>query len=43
VLVKLCTFSSLTDNYLGTDDNARYGLVTPKGLISFSDSNDPDP
>jgi Protein of unknown function (DUF679) len=32
-------FSSFTDSYIGTDGKLYYGVVTRKGLWSFSDPN----
>jgi Protein of unknown function (DUF679) len=34
-----CCFSSFTDSYIGTDGKLYYGVVTRKGLWSFSDPN----
>ncbi|CAN6219727.1 unnamed protein product [Urochloa humidicola] len=33
-----CVFSTFTDSYVGADGKAKYGLVTPKGLLPFADS-----
>ncbi|TKW36182.1 hypothetical protein SEVIR_2G424200v4 [Setaria viridis] len=32
-----CAFSTFTDSYVGADGKAKYGLVTPRGLLPFSD------
>ncbi|KAJ0979674.1 hypothetical protein J5N97_015148 [Dioscorea zingiberensis] len=34
-----CCFSSFTDSYKGSDGRVYYGIVTKKGLWSFSDPN----
>jgi hypothetical protein len=32
-----CAFSTFTDSYVGADGKPKYGLVTPRGLLPFSD------
>ncbi|KAH7676838.1 Protein DMP protein [Dioscorea alata] len=34
-----CCFSSFTDSYTGSDGKVYYGIVTKKGMWSFSDPN----
>ncbi|KAJ1292222.1 hypothetical protein BS78_02G375300 [Paspalum vaginatum] len=34
-----CAFSTFTDSYVGADGKLKYGLVTPGGLLPFTDGD----
>jgi hypothetical protein len=39
LLAFFCAFSNFTDSYVGADGKVKYGLVTPRGLLPFSDND----
>jgi hypothetical protein len=39
LLAFFCAFSTFTDSYAGADGKVKYGLVTPRGMLPFSDND----